>query len=217
MTDTWSHAGAAFVLGFALGAAPGPVQLLILTDTAKHGLAGGLRVMAGANSALIVVMLVLALGLSRLTLSDAALQVLYVAGGAFVVYLAVVELGALRRERSTDLDVEARSLPSARVGPVLRGVLAVAVSPGAWVFFGTTAAAVIASATDAGGRPEAILAALAMGIGVSLSDLTFTLLGSVGRRLVGDSGLWRIRLALAVLLALIGFVFVWQGVLAPRT
>jgi threonine/homoserine/homoserine lactone efflux protein len=32
--------GAAFALGFALGAAPGPVQLLILSETAKRGREG---------------------------------------------------------------------------------------------------------------------------------------------------------------------------------
>lgn len=140
MTDVWRHVGGAFALGFALGAAPGPVQLLILTETAKHGLAGGLRVMAGANSALVAVTLVLALGLSSLTLSQTTLRALFLVGGGFVVYLAVVELRALRRERSAGPQVVSRAPPSAGVRPVLRGILAVAVSPGAWVFFATTAA-----------------------------------------------------------------------------
>jgi threonine/homoserine/homoserine lactone efflux protein len=48
----------AFLLGFALGAAPGPVQLLILSQTARLGILGGLRVMLGANGTLLVVMMV---------------------------------------------------------------------------------------------------------------------------------------------------------------
>lgn len=211
MTDVGNHVGAAFVLGFALGAAPGPVQLLLLTETAKRGLRGGLRVMAGANTALAAVMLMLALGLSSLTLGDTALRVLFLVGGGFVTYLAVLEIGALRRERTVGPDVASGSAPSPRVGPVLRGVLAVAVSPGVWVFAATTAAAVIAGAMNAGGRPEAVLAALAIGLGVSLSDLTFTTLGSAGHRLIGDRGLWWVRLVLACLLAAIGLGLLWQG------
>ena len=36
--NAWSdHVVPAFALGAALGAAPGPVQLLILNETAQHG------------------------------------------------------------------------------------------------------------------------------------------------------------------------------------
>ena len=58
--------GGAFALGFALGAAPGPVQLLILSETAKRGLEGGLRVMLGANLTLFGILLILALGFASL-------------------------------------------------------------------------------------------------------------------------------------------------------
>ena len=54
----------ALAFGFALGIAPGPVQVLILSQSAKRGLAGGLRVMLGANLTLFAILLALALGLS---------------------------------------------------------------------------------------------------------------------------------------------------------
>ena len=50
-----------------------------------------------------------------------------------------------------------------------------------------------------------------MAVGVSTSDLWFTLLGSGGRALLGDRGLTRLRSGLAVGLMVIGAWFVVQG------
>ena len=70
----------------------------------------------------------------------------------------------------------------------------------------------IANATHEGGTGDAVLAAVAMAVGVSCSDATFTVLGSGGRRLFGEWGLRAIRIGLAALLVLIGVAFVAQGV-----
>jgi threonine/homoserine/homoserine lactone efflux protein len=203
-----SHAGAAFALGFALGAAPGPVQLLILSETARGGLSGGLRVMLGANGTLFFVMVALALGFSSLAPSDAVLNALRVVGGAFLIYLAADELLRLRRESG---DVGPEAATGQTLGPTTRGVVSVILNPGAWIFFATTASAVIASATADGGRDAAFVAALSMTIGVSLSDLLLTVLGSGGRTVLGDRGLRWVRGALSVGLAAIGVAFILQG------
>jgi threonine/homoserine/homoserine lactone efflux protein len=207
---TWSsHVGAAFALGFALGAAPGPVQLLILTETAKRGISGGVRVMLGANGTLFLVMVALAFGFSSLAPGEGLLRGLRVVGGGSLIFLAVDELRRIRREAGAP-DAVAREGP-ATMGPTTRGVVSVLLNPGAWIFFATTASAVIADATADAGRDAALAAALFMTIGVSLSDFTFALLGSGGRTLVGDRGLRWIRAALSVALAAIGIVFVLQG------
>ena len=66
---------------------------------------------------------------------------------------------------------------------------------------------------DLGRRDSLALAgALAVAIGVSCSDLTFTILRSGGRRLVGEGGLRWIRTGPAALLVVIGAPFVVQGV-----
>ena len=95
------HLWAAFALGFALGAAPGPVQILILSETAKRGFSGGLRVMLGANGMLLVVMFLLALGLSSLTPGERLLDALRVLGGGFLVYVAMTELRSIVEPRSS--------------------------------------------------------------------------------------------------------------------
>src|SRR5205085_7168581 len=57
-----SHPAAAFGLGAALGAAPGPVQVLLLGETARGGVRRGLKAMAGANGTFGVLLAALAAG-----------------------------------------------------------------------------------------------------------------------------------------------------------
>ena len=210
MSDWSDHIVPAFLLGAALGAAPGPVQLLILSETARGGLRRGLRVMLGANGALLAVMVALAFGFSALAPSEAVLRGLRILGGAFLIVIAVEELRTLRAEAGGD-EERRRTLPGASLGPTARGVVSVIVNPGAWIFFATTASSVVAEATASSGRQAAVLASLAMTIGVSATDLTTTLIGTGGRAVAGERGLRWIRAGLAVALLAIGLAFVVQG------
>jgi threonine/homoserine/homoserine lactone efflux protein len=203
--------GAAFALGFALGAAPGPVQLLILSETAKRGLEGGLRVMLGANLTLFGILVVLALGFASLEPGPGVIRTLQAVGGSFLVWIGVVELQSIRDESRATVGAPSQRAV-ARLGPTAKGVAAVLLNPGAWIFFATTASALIANATSQGGTGAALAAAVAMAIGVSCSDLTFTILGSGGRRLFGERGLRWIRMGLAALLVVIGVALVMQAI-----
>lgn len=203
--------GAAFALGFALGAAPGPVQLLILSETAKRGLEGGLRVMLGANLTLFGILVVLALGFASLEPGPGVIRTLQAVGGSFLVWIGVVELQSIRDESRATVGAPSQRAV-ARLGPTAKGVAAVLLNPGAWLFFATTASALIANATSQGGTGAALAAAVAMAIGVSCSDLTFTILGSGGRRLFGERGLRWIRMGLAALLVVIGVALVTQAI-----
>ena len=203
--------GAAFALGFALGAAPGPVQLLILSETAKRGLEGGLRVMLGANLTLLGILVILALGFASLKPGPGVIRTLQAVGGSFLLWIGVVELRSIRDEARSTVDAPSQGAV-ARLGPTTKGVAAVLLNPGAWIFFATTASALMADATSDGGTGAALAAAVAMAVGVSCSDLTFTILGSGGRRLFGERGLRWIRMGLAALLAVIGVAFVTQAI-----
>lgn len=203
--------GAAFALGFALGAAPGPVQLLILSETAKRGLEGGLRVMLGANLTLLGILVILALGFASLKPGPGVIRTLQAVGGSFLLWIGVVELRSIRDEARSTVDAPSQGAV-ARLGPTTKGVAAVLLNPGAWIFFATTASALMANATVDGGTGAALAAAVAMAVGVSCSDLTFTILGSGGRRLFGERGLRWIRMGLAALLVAIGVAFVTQAI-----
>jgi len=197
---------AAFAFGFALGAAPGPVQLLILSQTARRGLGGGLRVMVGANLTLLAILLTLAVGLAAVQPSATTLRILRVIGGIALIGIATLELRSLT-ERGSASSVR----PSARWGPTAIGVVAVLLNPGAWLFFATTATSILATTAARDGRTAAVATAVMIAAGVSSSDLVFSVLGSGGRRVLGERGLRWIRSALALALVALGLVFVWQG------
>lgn len=200
---------AAVAFGFALGAAPGPVQLLLLSQATARGLAGGLRVMLGANLTLLSILVALALGLSAADPSPAALRLLRVLGGGVLVALAAIELRAIVRRSA-----RAATPPGGRWGPTAIGVLAVALNPGAWLFFATTASSILATTAARDGRTAAVATAFAIAVGVSGSDLLFSVLGSGGHRWIGERGLRWIRGGLATALLAVGLAFLVQGLRA---
>lgn len=165
--------------------------------------------MLGANGMLLAVMLVLALGFSTAEPSRAVIDVLRVVGGLFLIWLALTELrGLWGKTRRVEPPTGGAG---AGLGPTARGAVLVLVNPGAWIFFATTASAVMAEATADGGRDVAFAAAIAMTLGVSLTDLGSSLIGTGSRALFGERSLTWIRTGLAVLLLVIGWGFVLQG------
>jgi threonine/homoserine/homoserine lactone efflux protein len=186
------------------------VQILILSQAATRGLGGGLRVMLGANLTLAAILLALALGLSAVTPSETVLRLLRTSGGTVLVWIAVNEVRSIWRPMAPAPDADAPRRPG--LGPTRTGIVMVLLNPGAWIFFATTASSVLAQASNDAGRAAAVATALVMALGVSVADLSFTLLGSGGRRLFGERGLRWVRTGLAALLGLLGALFVVQGV-----
>ncbi len=166
---------AAFGLGIALGTSPGPVQVLLFSEAARGGVGRGLRVMVGANATFGLMLLALAAGLSSLEPAEGFLRGIQVVGGAFLVFLGVDALRENRRPR-------AAQQPGPSLHPAARGVITVLLNPGVYVFLATSGAAVIGSATRAGGRPTALVSALALLVGVSIMDSAMVLLGAGAHR-----------------------------------
>lgn len=193
----------AFGLGIALGTSPGPVQLLLFSEASRGGVGRGLRAMAGANATFGIMLLLLAAGLSSLEPGAGFLRAVRVVGGGFLLFLATDALRESRRPKVTE---------GTRPGmhPATRGVVAVLLNPGVYVFLATTGAAVTASAANAGGRSLALATALALLVGVSLMDSGMVLLGAGAHR-VSDRLLRILGDALAVGLGVLGLWLVVQG------
>jgi threonine/homoserine/homoserine lactone efflux protein len=196
---------AAFGVGAALGVIPGPVQVLIVSESARRGIRGGLRVLAGANGTFALFLLVLAAGLSAVEPSATFLRVIRVAGGAFLVLLGVDGARSALRPGSGD------DAPAPRLHPTSRGALAVVLNPGVYIFMATTASAIVADAAESGGRPWAFLTVLAMLAGVSLVDIGAVLLGTGSRRAFGERLIRWLALALSVALVGLGVAYVVAG------
>jgi threonine/homoserine/homoserine lactone efflux protein len=196
---------AAFGLGVALGASPGPVQLLLFSEASRGGVGRGLKAMAGANGTLGVMLLLLAAGLASLAPGETFLRVIQVVGGAFLVFLGIDALRENRRPQAVDG-------PRSSLHPAVRGVVAVLLNPGAYVFLATTGAAVVASAIAAGGRDLAFATVVALLAGVSLMDAAMVLLGAGAHR-VSDRFLRILGDVLACALGALGVWLIARGLL----
>ena len=195
---------AAFGLGVALGASPGPVQLLLFSEASRGGAGRGLRAMAGANATFGAMMLLLAAGLSSLEPGEIFLRVVKVIGGAFLVFLA---FDAIRESRRPHEVEETRK----GLHPTVRGIVAVVLNPGVYVFLATTGTAVVASAVDEGGRGLAVVTVVALLLGVSLMDSAMVLLGAGAHR-VSDRFLRFLGDVLAVAMGALGVWLVVRGI-----
>ena len=195
---------AAFGLGVALGASPGPVQLLLFSEASRGGIRRGLLAMAGANATFGVYMLLLAAGLSSFEPSETFLRVVQVTGGGFLVFLAVDALRENRRPEVVEAD-------RPRMHPSVRGVVAVVLNPGVYVFLATTGTAVVASAVEAGGRGPAAVTVIALLLGVSLMDSAMVLLGA-GAHKVGERTLRILGDVLAFALGVLGVWLIVAGI-----
>jgi len=206
-TETASPVLAAFGIGIALASAPGPVQAVLLAEAVRGGVRRGLRALAGSSSTFGSLLVLLALGLSVARPSGALLRTLKVTGGVLLLWLAV---DALR----SGYDVHGNPAEGRGLHPTARGVLAVVLNPGAWFFLAAVASPLLLSATRAGGRPTAVLAALALLVGTGLGDFGVILLAGIGlRRASQPIILWAQRV-LATLLASLGIWLIVQGVIS---
>jgi threonine/homoserine/homoserine lactone efflux protein len=196
-----------FGLGIALAGAPGPVQAVLLTETVRGGLARGFRAQAGANVTFGVVLVSLALGLSVLAPSGTALRILKVVGGVFLLWLGVDGFGSQN-------EIGPNSEHGSGISPAVRGILAVLVNPGAWLFLGTAASSLISTAAHTGGTWSAIAAALALAIGLAVGDSAVVLFGGLGVRRAGERVVLWMHRGLATVLLALGVGLVVSGVVS---
>jgi threonine/homoserine/homoserine lactone efflux protein len=202
-----SHAAAAFSVGFVLGAAPGPVQVVLLTEASRGGIRRGLQAMVAANLTLAALGAILAVWLAGITISADLLRTVRVAGGLFLIYAGVDTWRNAHTKMPTGADGEAdadAAGPRATASPAVRGMLAVLLNPGALLFLATTGSALLAAASADGGTGLALFTLAALVLGVAAVDFVAVMVGSQGRRL-SDS-------RRALLFRVLGSVLVGIGV-----
>jgi len=196
----------AFGLGIGLASAPGPVQAVLLAESVRGGIARGARALAGAHLTFVVLLVGLALGVSLAPPGALLLRVLEIAGGVFLVGLALDGVRSRHRARAT---ADSRpGLPAAA-----RGSLAILLNPGGWLFLGAAASPLLATAARLDGAGGSLAAAVALVTGAALGDAAVVLLGGIGlRRAAERPRLWVMR-TLAALLAGLGMALVVRGVI----
>jgi threonine/homoserine/homoserine lactone efflux protein len=180
------------------------VQILVFSEAARGGATRGLRAMAGANATFCFMLVLLAAGVSSIEPGQTFLSVVRVIGGGFLVFLAIDALRENRRRRRV------KAAPGG-LHPAVRGILAVLLNPGAYVFLATTRTAVVADAAQDGGRGLAFLTVATLLAGVSLMDSSMVLLGTGAHR-VRERALRIMSDVLALALGALGLWLIVQGV-----
>jgi threonine/homoserine/homoserine lactone efflux protein len=203
--DAASHILAGLGVGLALASAPGPVQAVLVAEALRGGVPRGLRALTGANLTFGTLLVGLALGLAVAPPDGPVLRMLKVAGGAFLLWLAIDGFRS-RHEVGRDTGPR-RELP-----PAARGVLAVLLNPGAWLFLGAVASPLFASAHQAGGTRTAVPAALAVMVGTGVGDVGVVVLSGLGLRRAGDRAVEWTQRALGGLLAGLGLWLLVSGI-----
>ena len=188
------HAATALGVGVALAAAPGPVQAVVLAESIRGGVARGLRALAGVHATFGALLVTLALGVSVAAPRGAALRSLQAAGGFLLLWLAAD--GARSRG-----PFEATG--ERRLSPGVRGMLAIVLNPGGWLFLAAVASPLMATASEDGGPAVALLVAVALVVGAALGDLALVFAG-LGVRRASALVQRGVRLALASVLAGLG-------------
>lgn len=114
-------------LGFGAGVTPGPFLTLVFTTALKRGLRAGeqMAMVPLITDAPIVLLVVLVLS----AMPAAAVTVLAVAGGAFVIYVGI---DTLRQTRTASLSSVTGAIPGR---DLWRGVMVNALGPHPWLFW----------------------------------------------------------------------------------
>jgi threonine/homoserine/homoserine lactone efflux protein len=114
------------VLGLAAGFSPGPLTVLVISETLRHGLRAGMKVsLAPVLTDLPIIALALLL-LDRLSSHPGAVGVIALLGGGFLLHLGVASL------RAPQVTIQAKQ-PAPR--SLLKGVTANFLNPNPYVFW----------------------------------------------------------------------------------
>ena len=190
------------VLGLSAGMSPGPLQMLVISETINHGSRAGIRIAVAPLITDAPIVLLSYLVLSRLSGLDIFLGLLSLAGAVYIVVLGV-ENFRVKPIRSSDAAGNPRSLR--------KGILVNFLSPHPYLFWITVGAPIMVMAFESS---VLFLVAFLAGFYLCLvgSKIIIALVVGKSRRfLEGRVYVW-VNRALGALLILLALVLLWDGV-----
>ena len=125
---------AGILLGLAAGFAPGPLLVLVISETLRHGIRAGLKVSIAPLVTDVPIILVSLLLLNRLAGYKPVLGCISILGGLFILYLAYESL----KTRGVELNLSA-----VKTGSFKKGVITNALNPHPYIFYMTVGTPII--------------------------------------------------------------------------
>jgi threonine/homoserine/homoserine lactone efflux protein len=122
------------LLGLAAGFAPGPLLVLVVSETLRYNIKAGIKVCIAPLVTDVPIILLSLLILNRVANFKTLLACISIAGGLFVLYLGYESL----KTRGMELD-----LSSVRSSPFKKGVITNALNPHPYIFYMTVGAPII--------------------------------------------------------------------------
>jgi threonine/homoserine/homoserine lactone efflux protein len=171
MSDGWSFLVAGALVGLAGGFSPGPITMLVIVQSLRHGLGEGLKVAIAPLLTDAPIALAALLFIGRLDDTGLALGVIALTGAAFLSYLAY---------QSLIFKAPAASLSAQAPGSLRKGMLTNLVNPNPYLFWFTVGAPTIFTAHRAG---WAFVGLFLVGLYVCLigAKVAFAVVASRGR------------------------------------
>ncbi len=128
------------LLGLSAGIAPGPLLMLVISETLKHDIKSGITI-AFAPLITDIPIIILTLFLSAsLTGLNQILGVISITGGCFLLYLSYNNLGM----KAVEIDEQEIKKP----GSLIKGILVNALSPHPYLFWITVGAPIVSKAMN---------------------------------------------------------------------
>jgi len=125
---------AGMLLGLAAGFAPGPLLVLVISETLKHNIKAGIKVSIAPLITDVPIILISLLILNRLADFKPILGCISIFGGLFILYLGYESL----KTRGVELNLSSVSSSSFR-----KGVITNALNPHPYIFYMTVGAPII--------------------------------------------------------------------------
>ena len=133
------YLSAGTLLGLASGFSPGPLQVLVLSETIRHGLRSGIKVCVAPLITDIPIIIFSLLVLNKLAHFKTILGGVSILGGLFILYLGYDSI----KTKGLELD-----LPPAVFNSFKKGVITNALNPHPYIFYMTVGAPIILKAIN---------------------------------------------------------------------
>lgn len=122
------------LLGLAAGFSPGPLLVLVISETLRHGIKGGLKVSIAPLITDVPIILVSLIVLNRLSEFKPILGCISIFGGTFILYLGYESL----KTKGIELN-----LSSVKTSSFKKGIITNALNPHPYIFYMTVGAPII--------------------------------------------------------------------------
>lgn len=175
----------AFAMGFSVASLPGPIIVLLATETLRKGVGAGLLIAASPILVDALVMVPLALLLQASIVSGKGAAGLGLIGGCFLVWLGSQSMRAsagpinVRSSDRSELRWEKREIPS-----FLKGILTHLTNPYPYIYWGSVGAGFIQGGFERDGTWGAVVFPLGFWLGASIFNLLVIYLMARGKQML---------------------------------